>query len=384
LILSLKKEIKDYAYAIGIDIIGFTNAAPLLEVQEILFERQKKGLVSAFESDDLEMRTNPLKLFPQAKSIIVIGVSYYFDEIPKNENGMLAGKIARYARVKDYHKVLKEKMSKIMEFIKNKLSYMPQHRFLVDTSPLVERAIARRAGIGWLGQNAAIINKVYGTYIVLGEIITDLELQPDPPDMNECYKCKKCLEVCPAGALSAPYTVNPKRCLSYWTQAKDDIPREIRPLLANRIVGCDTCQEICPHNKDIEKAKETNFTKFEDLRTPDLLGILKMSNKKFKELFGQTAASWCGKRVLQRNALVALGNSGNREMVDEIIPYLSDERPQIRLHAAWALGQLGGEKAFEALKNSLQKEADYKVRKEIEDSLKNYPAYHKNLPGKQN
>jgi epoxyqueuosine reductase len=196
-------------------------------------------------------------------------------------------------------------------------------------------------------------------------------MEPDEPQEDVCLQCGKCIEACPTGALSFPYIVNSNSCLSYWSQSKKDIPKKFRDLMKNNIVGCDVCQDVCPMNRNVLCSNELNFKLIPELNSVTLIEILKMNNKEYKKMFANSAASWCGKRVLQRNALIALGNSGDEKFVEEIIPFLNDERPQIRKHAAWALGKLGGKKSMKALNNCLKKEENIEVIKEIKEFIKN-------------
>ncbi len=368
-LLNIKEEIKDYLYSINVDMVGITDSKPILKMEEILQIRYKNGLVTPFEGNIITERVNPCKILPETKSVIVLGISYYIKNSNENSNNKLYADLAKYSKVNDYHDLLKNKMKKCISFIEKKLSYLPKHCFLVDTNPLLERAFAVKAGLGISGNNTFVINKKYGTYFVLGEILIDLELEPDIHEEDVCLQCGKCIEACPTGALFSPFNINPNLCLSYWSQSKKDIPRKFRSLMKNNVVGCDVCQDVCPMNSNIMEGSEVNFKPIAELNSVSLLEILKMNNKEFKEKFGMSAVSWCGKRVLQRNALIALGNSGDISVVEEIIPFMNDMRPQIRKHAAWALGKLGGKKSIKVLKDFLKKEEDIDVVREIKESL---------------
>lgn len=360
--MSLKDDIKEYAEKIDIDLIGFSGVEPFNEMYEILLKRKNKGLISSLESNNIDKRTKPLKLFPEGKSIIVLGKSYY-------SSSFSSSYLARYAAAPDYHMVLKEKQDLIVKFISERTGTAPRFFNAVDSVPLLERAVALRAGLGWLGQNAFVCSKKYGTYLVLGEILIDLEFEPDKPLKSRCLECGSCMEACPSNAIIKPHTIDPRRCISYLTQSKEDIPREFRSSIGQRIVGCDACQDACPVNKQIEEGRGDCFKPLPQLKNIGPLDILKMNNKEFKEIFRDSAAAWCGRRILQRNALVVLANKGEGEYVEEIMPFLADQRPQIKRHAAWALGELGGSKAEKALRKRLNIEKDPLLKEEIIEAL---------------
>lgn len=361
--MSLKDEIKEYAEKINLDLIGFSSVEPLSRMREILLRRRSEGLISSLESDDIDKRTEPLKIFPDGRSVIVLGKSYYSGPLPPNYY------FARYAAVPDYHMVLKEKQNLIVNFIAERTGTLPRFLNVVDSIPLLERAIALRAGLGWLGQNAFVCSEKFGTYIVLGEILIDLELEPDKPVKSQCLQCGSCIEACPSGAIIKPYTIDPHRCISYLTQSKEDIPRDFRSLIEHRILGCDACQEACPMNIGIEKGRGNCFNSLPQFNNLEPWEILQMDNNNFKETFHNTAVAWCGRRILQRNSLVSLANTMERKHVEKIMPFLADQRPQIRRHAAWALGKLGGSRAEKALTKRLKIEKDPLAQEEIKEAL---------------
>lgn len=365
----LKQLITEYASSIGIDLIGFTHGQPFSELKELLTTRAEKGLQSPFEEKDIAMRTNPRIIFPSTRSIISVAVSYN-TETEKNYDFNGRGIISRHAWGQDYHQVLLSQMQQLVDFIVRESGRQVEYKMLVDTGPLVDRAVAFRAGIGWYGKNTTLIGGDLGSWIFLGEIMLDLELEPDNPAPQECGPCRRCIEACPTGALTAPYTVNPFRCLSYLTQKKGLIPLPFRRPLGARVYGCDTCQEVCPHNQKARAVNKIIFVPKSPLYYPRLVDLLKMTNAQFRQWFGQSSSGWRGRKVIQRNALVALGNSGDRGMVPLVEDILtSDLRWELRAHAAWALGNLGGLAARRLLEKAKLHETHPIVKQEITQAM---------------
>jgi len=242
----------------------------------------------------------------------------------------------------------------------------------VDNGPLLEREAAFLAGLGYYGYNCSLIVPGWGSWVALGLIVTDLEIEPTLyQGERRCKECGQCLAACPSGALIGPYILNPSRCLSYLTQKRGLLHPEERTLLGVRLYGCDTCQEVCPENEGLSREQVQLAKPFP---FPDLVNVLRLDNHSFKKQFGATALAWRGKGVLKRNALIALGNSGyaTEEVIKILGQFLSSPSPILRAHAAWALGQLKAPHAHVALEMALRKEQDPVVRQELEKALFNY------------
>ena len=241
---------------------------------------------------------------------------------------------------------------------------------MVDTGELVDRAVAERAGIGWSGKNCSIITPEFGSYVYLGEMITNIPFEPDEPIENECGDCTLCLDVCPTGALVQPGQLNAQHCVAFLTQTKDFMPDEFRGEIGNRIYGCDTCQTVCPKNKRKFNWIHDEFKPDPELAKPLLQPLLNISNKEFKSKFGPMSGSWRGKKPIQRNAIIALAHFKEQDAVPDLVELMKkDERPVIRGTAAWAVGKIGGPLAEQALRTALEKEKDVEVLKEIEKGL---------------
>jgi epoxyqueuosine reductase len=368
--MDLREYIIDTAYRLGIDIIRFTSTESFEEIREFLVERERMKYETEFEEKDIELRYNPKKLLPNGKTIIVIGLSYNVDNKKnnkKNKEHRIKGKLSKSTWGIDYHKVLKEKMKLLVNEIKKIEEF--DYKIYVDTGPLIDRIIAKRAGVGWYGKNCSIINDDYGSFIFIGYIITSLNIKEDEPIEEKCGDCRLCINACPTGAIGEGYKINAKRCISYLTQTKTKIPYELREKMGVKIYGCDTCQIVCPKNKYIKKGKTLDFLPKKTGGYIDLEELLTISNRQFKEKYGHISASWRGKNILKRNAIIAIGNTKNKEYIDILKHQLDDPSPMIREYAAWAILRIDREIGSKIVIQHLEKENDSKVKEEINKLL---------------
>src|SRR5690606_1536920 len=281
------------------------------------------------------------------------------------------GVVSRYAWGRDYHPILKEKIDAICAFLEARVDFPIEARSYVDTGPPVDRAIAVRAGIGWYGKNACVYVPGSGSWVFLGEIITNVPLDPDPATSRSCGTCDKCIRACPTGAIERPYWVNPHKCLSYITQMPGMIPKEYRKAMGRRLWGCDVCQIVCPWNWEAEAAGDDAFRPSPELTArPALIPLLTMTNSQFRRWFGPTAMSWRGKKIIQRNACICLGNIGDPEAVPALEDrLLHDAKPEVRASAAWALGQISDDRSLRALERARRAESHPMVLEEIDDAM---------------
>ena len=366
----LRKLVERLAREVGFDLVAVTDAADFAADREIGLQRIDDGLMDGlpwFTGARVQRGTEPAKLLPGARSIICLGLNYYTpDEAPATQN---AGSVARYARGRDYHRVMKRRMRRLALSLKDALGQDVAARWYVDDGPMLDRAAASRAGLGWFGKNGNILTPALGSWVLLGQIVTDLPLTPDPPLAKTCGSCTRCIPSCPTGAIVAPYVVDNRRCISYLTiEHRGVIPREFRPAMGNLIFGCDICQEVCPVNRKAKATDDPNFGR-RDLTNIDLIELLGMSEETFRQRFAGTPimrAKWVGMR---RNACVALGNTGDAGAAPALARALGDPAPLVRQHAAWALGEIGGGSARHALESALGDEPDVDVRVEIEAAL---------------
>ncbi|MGZ9587166.1 tRNA epoxyqueuosine(34) reductase QueG [Paenibacillus marinisediminis] len=369
----LKARIQAALPELGIDQIGFTTAEPFTLLKERLQQSVDKGYASGFEEPDLDKRTDPRRLMPEAQSIISIAVAYpsKLPDAPKSELGSYRGMFARTAWGMDYHHVLRDRLQRLATFLREQVpSESLKTLAMVDTGELSDRAVAERAGIGFSAKNCAIISPQFGSWIYLGEMITNIPFPPDHPLTEDCGECTRCIDACPTGAIVGPGQLNAQRCVSFQTQLKDMLTDEMMRKMGNRLYGCDTCQVVCPKNKGYNWTHQQELQPEPETAKPLLVPMLSLSNREFKERFGMSAAAWRGKKPIQRNAVVALGNFRDRSAVQQLSELLrSDPRAELRATAAWALGRTGGAGAREALSAALEREQDEAVLRAARQAL---------------
>lgn len=367
----LKSDIISYSKTIGIDKIGFTTADTFTEMKNRLIRQEMAGYQSGFEEPDIEKRVDPSLTFDQPRSIIAIALAYpsRMKDAPRSKRGERRGIFCRASWGTDYHHVLRDRLKKLEEYI---VSRIPEARFrsMVDTGELVDRAVSERAGIGWSGKNCSIITPEFGSYVYLGEMITNLPFSPDKPIEDGCGTCNKCVDVCPTGALIEGGRLDAQKCIAFLTQTKGFLKDEYRLKLGNRIYGCDTCQTVCPENKGKDFHFHEEMEPDPEVAKPLLKPLLTISNRDFKETYGHISGSWRGKKPIQRNAIIALAHYKDETAIPDLIGVLkNDVRPVMRGTSAWALGKIGGQEAEEALKHQIEKEVDLEVLEEIQKGL---------------
>jgi epoxyqueuosine reductase len=370
-IFELKNDLIQYSKTIGIDKIGFTTASPFDELKNRLIRQRELHYQSGFEEPDIDKRTNPNLLMDGAQSIISIAVAYPSKMTNRvvSKNGERRGIFSRASWGMDYHIVLRERLKKLEAYIKEKVPGA-LCKSMVDTGELADRAVAERAGIGWSGKNCAIITPEFGSYVYLGEMITNLPFEPDTPMEDQCGTCNKCIEACPTGALVQGGQINAQACISFLTQTKDTIPKEFRNKIGNRLYGCDSCQTACPVNKGKDFHLHLEVEPEPEIAKPLLKPILKLSNRQFKEKFGHISGAWRGKNPIQRNAMIALAHFKDESALEDLVDLLNhDSRPMIRATAAWAIRMIAGKESEAILEEALKVESDDTVKAEIEKAL---------------
>lgn len=370
-VLTLQQELRDFAASIGVDKIAFTTAAPFVDLKHLLKQQQELNYQSGFEEENIELRTEPTLLLEEAASIIAIAVAYpsRMENAPTGKKGARRGIFCRASWGTDYHTVLREKLKEIEGFLVERVPGI-KFRSMVDTGELVDRAVAERAGIGWSGKNCSIITPEFGSYVYLGEMITNIPFAPDEAIEDQCGECTLCIDVCPTGAIVQGGQLDSNRCVAFQTQTKGFLPDEFREKIGNRIYGCDTCQTVCPKNKGKKNWLHAAFEPEPELAKPLLAPLLSMTNKEFKSQFGHMSGSWRGKKPIQRNAIIALAHFKEEDAMPQLIELLTkDERPIIRGTAAWAIGKIAAAEAEEVLLAALQLEQDPDVLNEIDKGL---------------
>ncbi|WP_162011315.1 tRNA epoxyqueuosine(34) reductase QueG [Streptococcus sp. S784/96/1] len=337
--MDIKAEIKQLAAEIGISKIGFTTADDFSYLEKSLRLGVEEGRTTGFEHKNIDERIDPKLSLATAKTIISIAVAYP-NKLPvyPPKTAYKRGKITPNSWGLDYHYVLQDKLKRLAEGIE-KLTENFEYKGMVDTGALVDTAVARRAGIGFIGKNGLIISKEYGSYMYLGELITNLEIEPDSPVDYDCGDCTRCLDACPTSCLIGDGTMNARRCLSFQTQDKGMMDMEFRKKIKTVIYGCDICQICCPYNKGIDNPLASEIDP--ELAHPELIPFLELSNKSFKEKFGRIAGSWRGKNILQRNAIIALANAHDRSVVVKLLEIIDKNNNPIHTATAiWAIGEI--------------------------------------------
>jgi epoxyqueuosine reductase len=366
----IKGLIKACARELGFDLVGIASAEPFEEHRVVALRRIRDGLMDGlpwFTEDRVRWGADPRALLPGARSVISVGLSYY---APQNGEGSITrGKVARYAWGDDYHKVMKERLKEYVLRLSHRLGREVRARWYVDDGPMLDRAAAQRAGIGWFGKNTNILSPSHGSWVFLGQVVTDLELEPDQPLKKTCGNCVRCIVACPTQAIVGPYVIDNQRCISHLTiENRGPIPSALRPLMSDWVFGCDICQEVCPVNLKAMYTREQAFKK-RRFTSLELVGLLEMTEQEFQARFADSPIKRAKLLGLKRNACVALGNSGDPSVVPPLVKALNQEPPLVRGHAAWALGRLGGGEARQALECALVDEGDLNVRSEIEAAL---------------
>ena len=370
------------ARALGFDLVGITGADPFEPDRRVFERRAFSGLLGQwhYPVERIDLVTNPRASLPGAKSIVCTATSYLSHHEPYDPYAPgLRGAVSRHSWGRDYHRVIGDRLRVLAKWIEDEFG--AASIACVDTGPLMDRTAAVRAGIGWFGKNANVLTREFGSWVLLGEVITTLDLPADAPLAKNCGECVTCITRCPTGAIGRDGAIDARRCISDLTQLKTPIPRDLRAAIGNRIWGCDDCQSVCPVNerKERDSAGESSaFAPLPDIGTSvDLPAVLAMTKSQFRRWFKPTSMAWRGKAVLQRNAAVALGNSRDKGAVAPLILALRDRKPLVRGHAAWALGELGalsgadGRSALERLRAGEQ--VDW-VREEADLALARIPA----------
>ncbi len=378
--MSLTERICRQGRALGFDLVGVApvRPTPRIEAYHAWLAHGYHGEMGYLARPDrVERREDPTKILPGAKSIVCVGLNYYPGAPPAQlARDPSRGLISTYARGVDYHDLMLRRLEILASFIRTQAAKSKgrevNYRAYVDTGPVLERAYAAEAGLGFVGKNTCLIHPKLGSWLFLGEILLDVALESTPGDVNAgCGTCTRCLDACPTGALVAPYVLDARRCISYLTiELKGPIPPELRPLIGHRIYGCDVCQAVCPWQRFASPTPEPPFQAHEPRRVaPKLSDLLELSEQAFGQQYGDTPLSRAKRRGLLRNAAVALGNWGDERATPALGQALTDADPLIRGHAAWALGRIAGPAARKMLQDAQSRESDAYVRHEIQRAL---------------
>jgi epoxyqueuosine reductase len=342
--LEIREAIRAEALAIGFDAVGFATAQLADAARAGLREYLARGYHGdmGWLAATASRRGDPQALWPDAKTVVVLGVNY------GDETGSLdaatepeRGAISVYARGRDYHDTLKKRLKALGRWIAAR--WPGELKVFVDTAPVMEKPLAQQAGLGWQGKHTNLVSRGFGSWLFLGEIYLSRELVSDPAERDHCGQCRRCLDACPTAAFPAPYRLDARRCISYLTiEHKGPIPHELRPLIGNRVFGCDDCLAVCPWNKFARAAHEPDFIARAALTAPRLAELALLDEAAFRTRFAGTSVKRIGRNRFLRNVLVAIGNApaASPELVAAARRCLTDASPLVRGAAVWALGRI--------------------------------------------
>jgi epoxyqueuosine reductase len=380
---SLNDRIKKEANRLGFQLVGVTTPTPPphYDVYTAWLDARRYGEMNYLASERARhRRADPLRILPECQSMLMLGVRYPAPDLVISPSEGLFGRLSSYAWGDDYHAVLIEKMKQLLSFMEKQIGDTFPYLSYTDTGAILERDLAQRAGLGWIGKNTCLISPSLGSFFFLAEILLGIELEFDEPfEFDHCGTCTRCLQACPTKCLLPDRTMDASRCISYLTiELKGAIPIDLRPLVGDWIFGCDICQQVCPWNQRFASLEGAPmFTLRKGIATPDLVEELQLTSDRFKHKFAGSAIERAKRAGYLRNVAVAIGNTADTQSSDiraEAIERLSqavraDPEPLVRGHAAWALGRIGGEDARHFLAAAAELETDPSVLAEINQSI---------------
>ncbi len=369
---ALKRAFVERARQIGFDTIRIAAPDSIPLAPERLKAWLEAGHHASMDwmADTAERRADPRMLWPDVRSVILLGVNYGPTGDPlATLSRKDRGSISIYARNRDYHDVIKGKLKEIAGFLASRAS--SDVKVFVDTAPVMEKPLAEAAGLGFQGKHTVIVSREFGNWLFLGVIFTTAELPVDEPERNHCGSCRRCLDVCPTNAFPAPFQLDARRCISYLTiEHKGHIPVELRSSIGNRIFGCDDCLAVCPWNKFAQASREAKLMQRDDLAALPLAELARLDDPTFRTRFSGTPIKRTGRDRFIRNVLIAIGNSGDPALADEAVRLLDDPSPLVRAMAVWAIGCLLPREAIASLgAGRFEHEGDADVRAEWSHAL---------------
>jgi len=369
---ALKRAFVERARQIGFDTIRIAAPDSIPLAPERLKAWLEAGHHASMDwmADTAERRADPRMLWPDVRSVILLGVNYGPTGDPlATLSRKDRGSISIYARNRDYHDVIKGKLKEIAGFLASRAS--SDVKVFVDTAPVMEKPLAEAAGLGFQGKHTVIVSREFGNWLFLGVIFTTAELPVDEPERNHCGSCRRCLDVCPTNAFPAPFQLDARRCISYLTiEHKGHIPEELRSGIGNRIFGCDDCLAVCPWNKFAQASREAKLMQRDDLAALPLAELARLDDPTFRTRFSGTPIKRTGRDRFIRNVLIAIGNSGDPALADEAVRLLDDPSPLVRAMAVWAIGCLLPREAIASLgAGRFEHEGDADVRAEWSHAL---------------
>lgn len=364
----LTRRIREQAQALGFFNAGFAPAGPLpwAEHYRSWLQAGFHGAMGYMERQ-APRREHPDRILANVQSLVLVGLPYYHPRVRATDT--LVGRISRYAWGGDYHQLIGERLSRLLAFVRSQVP-MVQGAGYVDTGPVMEKVWAAHTALGWMGKHTSVIARNYGSWFFIGALLLDIPLEYDVPVKNSCGTCSRCLQACPTGALVAPYILDARRCISYLTvEFRGIMPRELRPLIGNRIYGCDTCQDACPWNRKVASSGIKGLEPKDEMVAPHLFPLAHLSREAFDRCFERSPIRRITRDGWVRNVMIALGNSSDSACIPVVRKALDDASALVRIHAAWALSRLSCPDLRPILEAVRVKEHDPAVLAEIASIL---------------
>jgi epoxyqueuosine reductase len=374
-LVELTKFVKEEAHRLGFTLVGITTPEPPshFDVYQRWLEKGNHGSMSYLSSERaLQRRADPRTILPECQSILVCGTTY----LPKDSSASTLTspvQISSYALGEDYHTVFKDRLESLVHIIEGRRNKPMKHRIYTDTGPLLERELAQRAGLGWIGKNTCLIHPQLGSYFLLAELLLEIPLQPDPIfPYDRCGTCTRCIDACPTGCILPDRTLDARRCISYLTiEEKQTIDYDLRGAIGNWLFGCDICQQVCPWNQRFAKpTADPAFQPLPSLKHPTVADFLLLKPEAWLESLRGSPLERPRRKGLVRNAIIIAGNTRDESAIPTLAKLLrSDPEPIVRAHAAWALGQMPNREAQFSLQTAADDEIDPSVQGEINRAL---------------